>query len=131
MIFYPFHLVSITELIFLPKNWFSKHVVVLKNDYITPKSLLILPKQLMIDNTRVSYHWLSLKNPSKTQFIFLLMGKSLMLRPMLWFFSLNVLRFSKQVISKAISYLKCNQEHQKNLLFLFHFNVIFNNSSQK
>ena len=52
-----YYLVSIAKLIFfLLQNEFSKHSVVLKNDYITPKILLSLPKLLTIHNAKVSYH---------------------------------------------------------------------------
>ena len=76
---------SIAELFFffLPQNCFSKHVVALKNDYITPKSLLILPKKLMIHNAKISYHQLVLKNPSNAKFACLLMAKIVLLSSVL------------------------------------------------
>ena len=61
-----FYLVNTAEFFFfLPQNGFSKHFAVLKNDFITPKS------RLMIHNAKVPYHRLSLINPSKPQFFFI------------------------------------------------------------
>ena len=61
-----FYLVNTAEFFFfLPQNGFSKHFAVLKNDFITPKS------RLMIHNAKVPYHRLPLINPSKPQFFFI------------------------------------------------------------
>ena len=69
---------------FLPQNGFSKHFAVLKNDFITPKS------RLMIHNAKVPYHRLPLINPSKPQFFFIYN----------WPRSINLLRHWRQIFSK-------------------------------
>ena len=110
-----FYLVNTAEFFFffLPQNGFSKHFAVLKNDFITPKS------RLMIHNAKVPYHRLPLINPSKPQFFLSIIDQDLLIC-----FDIGGKYFPNQI------FLKWDQEHRKHSL-PFHLNFIFNSTFQK